>query len=325
MATGSTAVETIAKAAGILPATVERTARTLKEAKIDAWPLGRPGGGHSAPHVDPHHLVCLILALSGAQPSDAVATVAALFSLHLQQWDRAEEVEPETRYRGASVVHSVQKRNQLLQTNSLGADLVRMIAALGEGNTALAEELRAKQWTLILNPTRPVARQTWRDPAAPKVLETKVYAPEQASLLDQLPSTGVEPRAQVSRETTIPFALIEVAAELWGDTLAHRGSLPLSGDAPASADPESENAAPPARGTAPTRDQPPKETAGIRNTSDPEASDFSFSSQGKACERAGGRETLAGGMPGRTIAPKVRSHERTGSADPPHSVDAAAA
>ena len=328
MATGSTCVEVIAQAAGFLPATVERTARALKEARIDAWPMGRPGGGRVAPHVEPQHLASLILALAGAQPSDAVPTVSRLFGLRLHQWDEAHEIKPGDRYSGPNVLQSSTKRNQLLRLegDALGGRIAKLIGDIGGGHTALAEALRRVEWTLILNPTRPIARISWLAPGEIKVHKAEVYGPEQASFLD---NTGDLPRTLVSRETTIPFGLIEVAAELWADTLAHRGQLPLSDDAPGGADPdadpENESTASLPGEAAPTRDQSPKKALGNRTYTKPEVKGFSFFPQGEALRETSGREALAGGVPGRTATQKARSHERPRSAPPPHSANAAAA
>lgn len=67
MATASQAIEQVAKATGILPATVFRAARSLREADTGMWPQGTQGRGKAA-HVESRHLVNLILALGVADP-----------------------------------------------------------------------------------------------------------------------------------------------------------------------------------------------------------------------------------------------------------------
>jgi hypothetical protein len=76
MATGTEAVEAIAKATGIAPVTVARAARTLKEAGGDLWPKAKPGGGINAAHVQPHHLAYLMIALMAADTMSLAAKMA---------------------------------------------------------------------------------------------------------------------------------------------------------------------------------------------------------------------------------------------------------
>jgi hypothetical protein len=76
MATGAEAIEAIATATGIPPATVARAARTLKEAGDDLWPKGKPGGGINAAHVQPHHLAYLMIALMAADTMSLAAEMA---------------------------------------------------------------------------------------------------------------------------------------------------------------------------------------------------------------------------------------------------------
>jgi hypothetical protein len=76
MATGTEAVEAIAKATGIAPTTVARAARTLKEAGGDLWPKAKPGGGINAAHVQPHHLAYLMIALMATDTMSLAAEAA---------------------------------------------------------------------------------------------------------------------------------------------------------------------------------------------------------------------------------------------------------
>ena len=77
MATGAYAVEKIAEATGILPATVFRTARTLREADQALWPKAEKGGGRGAAHVEPSHLANLAIALAAADPITLAPKVVA--------------------------------------------------------------------------------------------------------------------------------------------------------------------------------------------------------------------------------------------------------
>ena len=60
------------------PTTVDRTAAFLQRARRDLWPMSGKGGGKAAVHVEPHHLVNLVLGLAADQPSDAEAAVRLL-------------------------------------------------------------------------------------------------------------------------------------------------------------------------------------------------------------------------------------------------------
>ena len=62
MASAAQAIEKMAEATGLLPNTVFRVARYLREAGGDLWPQGSQGRGQEA-HVEPHHLVNLVLVL----------------------------------------------------------------------------------------------------------------------------------------------------------------------------------------------------------------------------------------------------------------------
>jgi hypothetical protein len=95
MATGTEAVEAIAKATGIAPTTVARAARTLKEAGGDLWPKAKPGGGINAAHVQPHHLAYLMIALM-ATDTMSLAAEAAVEHAGLSRAGRQQREEWET-------------------------------------------------------------------------------------------------------------------------------------------------------------------------------------------------------------------------------------
>jgi hypothetical protein len=94
MATGTEAVEAIAKATGIAPTTVARAARTLKEAGGDLWPKAKPGGGINAAHVQPHHLAHLMIALM-ATDTMSLAAEAAKEHAGLSLQERQGRQQPE--------------------------------------------------------------------------------------------------------------------------------------------------------------------------------------------------------------------------------------
>lgn len=78
MTTGAEAVEQIAQATGILPATVFRTARILRESGSDLWPMAGKGGGKRAAPIKAKHLTNLLLALCASPITDAPDWVGAV-------------------------------------------------------------------------------------------------------------------------------------------------------------------------------------------------------------------------------------------------------
>jgi hypothetical protein len=98
MATTAQAIERFALVTGPAEAHVGRVARILQLAKdadmrsLDLWPTGKQGGGKSAVHVQPHHLVNLAIALAVADPiTTGPGRVLAFRSLVPQQDEGASD------------------------------------------------------------------------------------------------------------------------------------------------------------------------------------------------------------------------------------------
>jgi hypothetical protein len=70
MTTSAQAVEKMAEVTGLLPNSLVRITRFLREAGGDLWPQGFQGKGREA-HVEAHHLVNLVLALGAADMTDS--------------------------------------------------------------------------------------------------------------------------------------------------------------------------------------------------------------------------------------------------------------
>jgi hypothetical protein len=81
VATGALATKTVADATNLLPATVFRIARVLREADPKLWPEAAKGGGRGAAHVEPRHLVNLAIALAVNDPLLAVKAIPVYRSL----------------------------------------------------------------------------------------------------------------------------------------------------------------------------------------------------------------------------------------------------
>jgi hypothetical protein len=140
-----------------------------------------------------------------------------------------------------------------------------------------------EDWEMVLAPDIPAAWIYWTDRQGRRRCDN--YLPAQGDFSQDL-HPKLPPGAP-RRTVTIPFALIETAADLLVDTLARQqGGLLLSspGEAPGRADPETKNAA--LAGAASTRTQP-SERHGVRNTSCPEPRMPLSRLQAIACGTAG--------------------------------------
>ena len=127
MATGAHAVDWISKATGILPATVFRTARALREADPTLWPQAAKGGGRGAAHLEPRHLVNLALALAVADPIAAAPKVVAGYRALIRHRPQ-HVVRPEHTGRAARLLTGV-----FGGADNLGGDLERLVELLADG------------------------------------------------------------------------------------------------------------------------------------------------------------------------------------------------
>jgi hypothetical protein len=216
MATASAAIDSIADVTGIPQATVFRGARALREADTSLWPQGAAGRGRAA-HVEPEHLVNIVLGLATADPLTEAAERAAVYrSLVLGECRLSEDME----IAGQILTFWTNLRpNKLLWPRTILPG-----RTLGEGFVALVDELAnpaakplrdlyaASSMTISLIVDRVPSGFTRLAVGGGKI-ETNEYVTPSPSLL------AAAPRAPLKRETTIPFSLIEVLADLWADTL----------------------------------------------------------------------------------------------------------
>jgi len=288
VATGAKAVARIAEAAGILPATVSRAARTLREANPDLWPEAGKGGGKRAAHVEPSHLVNLVLALAAADPitraPDAVRAYRSLtpqvsrdmiwsenlllnstsLSSTEMEIDRAS---PDAR-RSVTWLHGKTLGEGLeWLINLLSAPVpTNALSLLGASDApsagAFSEMFREADFSVALT-VEQIPRATVHG-HAPKTSEgvkskTDIYSPPPKDDASRDSETMAAAEAPFERVTTIPFKLFKVLAELWADTLAQQPealpSLSPSAPTPIDVKQENESAGTPAREPAPTRDK----------------------------------------------------------------------
>jgi hypothetical protein len=236
VATAADAIQRIAEATGSLPATVSRTARALREADARLWPQGAQGRGQAA-QVEPRHSVNLVIAIATGFPVDAVANVQRYRTL-------TAEDGTEFGYYLDSIVERLAHDRDGSVRRGLGADQFLVELMLGE-----------------------MARAGVRSMGEGDTLSLVVFLPTQDDLvLEQ----EVAPNAQTRLipRVTVSLDLLDVLADLWRDTLTYRairavhakGGTPArflhsQPDASASAPPENETAATPAREAAALSDQ----------------------------------------------------------------------
>ncbi len=90
MATGNESIVRIVEVTDVLPTTVDRTATTLMRPKTDLWPVSGKGGGRSAVHVEPHHMVNLLFGLVADQPSGAETAARLLRDTYADADEKAQ-------------------------------------------------------------------------------------------------------------------------------------------------------------------------------------------------------------------------------------------
>ena len=258
MATASRSIARIAEVTGILPATVFRAARFLREADGGLWPQGSQGRGREA-HVEPHHLVNLILALGIADPITtapfAVTSYRALPHFMLQITDEMAD--------GLSQKSRLPVRQGMLEPllhmfgTTLGDRLDGLISTLQASQNRMVRDLfRASIFNLKLTAAfvPQASISLTRCIETGKRTEADIYQAAQA--VDDMEVAG-----EIKRDVTVPFAVFDAMIDLWSDTQLHHASKKPSRkrrsripNGPASA-PKSKTAASPGREAAALDDQ----------------------------------------------------------------------
>jgi hypothetical protein len=239
MATGADAITAIADATGLLPATVGRAARALREAGGDLWPQSMPGGGRNARHVQPHHLVNLTLALMGADPiTDAPELVSFCRCLWRdeaadQTFGGADFIVP-GRFMiwvkfNTNVDRSATRRlsaqssfltETLGESHSLGTAMDAVVKQLGyraDSQQAIVDDsmfIELRTGAAI----QPSASILW---ASPKAFQLFTYS----SRREQNFRDSLRHGAKLDRTTTVRAGLVTVLADLWRDTMNSPGRM----------------------------------------------------------------------------------------------------
>lgn len=193
MATGRDATAAVAAATGLLPATVFRAARTLREAGGDLWPMAGKGGGKAAAPVQPRHMTNLALALTTSPITDAPAAV---------RWMRG------------LLPHHIQPNGDMqpVQGAPLGDVLDSLIVKLRQ----LAPLPKSDIFSLIVikyGNGRPIAHVRMR--VTPGSGETVCeYFPPKADM----GAVSDDPAVLIQQTHSIPFGFFELAARLCAPT-----------------------------------------------------------------------------------------------------------
>lgn len=260
MATGQQAIERVAEVVGDRPTTLFRAAKAMREASQGSlWPQSSRGGGKGAIHIEPYHLVNLVLAVSACvRVTDAPKFVPFYRALIPNKPE--EHVLPEGDE--GSAANLLRIADVFSGQQSLGTALDRLVDLLTKDEAPPTLEDAGLYIELCINrlPHAYVSFRTFdgeQDHEAPltKWLYTRANTPGGQPYWN----TSLLPSRLIERTALIPCKVFSLLAPLWIDTQDHiaaRESGRLSVAASGSAAPEYETAAPLAGDAAALRNQP---------------------------------------------------------------------
>jgi hypothetical protein len=218
MATSGSVIERFAEVSGLLPSTLDRVLRILRDAELA--PMGDKGRGLKRGHYEPHHLCNVLLAFAGPQPSDAAEAVRLLRTLRYASSD------------GDVVDHLPEEGEPLAEFIE---DMIYWLSDPATDETAKRINPSDIEFTFCLDPLFAQVLIIEQNGHGRNV---RSYLPPQ----QPLPLSNAPQRltSRVRRLTTIGLDTMLVAGDLWRDTLAHqeKSQDPSQLDAPASAPPE---------------------------------------------------------------------------------------
>jgi hypothetical protein len=192
MATASKAITRIAEVAGVIPSAASRAARYLRETDTNLWPEGLAGRGQEA-HVEPRHLVNLVLALAAADPittaPETVATLRSATPVSCSVGDKEEDVSA-------------------LRVTTLGDALDAFIERGIEFWSLTITRSKGCIWAHLYTTTS----QT--DSFGDQLLRETLFTPS-----NTLPP-GED--GSLVHTVTVPPILLNTLGELWADTVKHR-------------------------------------------------------------------------------------------------------
>jgi hypothetical protein len=220
LATGAQAVERVAQATDLLPSTVFRFARTLREANKTLWPEAAKGGGKGAAHVEPRHLVNLAIALAVNDPRHAVKAIPVYRRLMPDKPDQHTLDD-----RDVGIAASLLRANDMFNgKRALGVELDRLLALLVKGATADVLETAGLHIEFYIEQRVPRARVRFhafdleddqRHHLADLLYRRPKMPPGLSRALD--PYFNFLPPGLITRTALLPVSLFTVLAELWAD------------------------------------------------------------------------------------------------------------
>ena len=229
MATGAKAIGRLAAETGTLMASVHRAARSLQTDGL--WPLGTRGGGQTTPHVEPHHLVNLMLAMACADPiTESAKAVARYRPLIVADTLEIQEITTSSDGNTTTVTRKTSRPGvaaALLHGygNTFGAWLDGWLLA---ANKPSGRSLRDFAWSalsvsMVLDSEFPEAAMsitTYQgdDPSRRRVETSRFLITHESDM----PNRPSPPPAALVRSVTVPFPFFEAIEAAWSDTVAHR-------------------------------------------------------------------------------------------------------
>jgi hypothetical protein len=226
VAVGSQAVRAYAEKTGELLATVDRASVCLQP---NLWPVGKLGGGRTTPHVEPSHLINLMLAACCATPITSSPTVVPAYRELVES--SLQTIRREMRADGVltTEVRATKRNLGFLKPvlhqfgPTLGRQLDGLITILQQPmNQMLREYLRFGGFELALTlgpvPQATVSITEKMPDSTFELVNVLSFVPPQ----DALPLRAPFPAARPTRVVTVCFELIDVLIDLWDDTIAYR-------------------------------------------------------------------------------------------------------
>jgi hypothetical protein len=241
MATGAQATARLAGETGSMWSRLERAAVALQAA--GKWPKGSRGGGRATPHVEPEHLVNLMLAIACADPITAAAGAVHRFrSLIVSRTVEVQEVE--IRGDGGVITRLTPEPARRSAAEAALHQFGNTFGARCDGLLLLASRDRlvrdfawgAVSFTFTLDDEFPEAALTFSNSIGTDRMRRTIETSRFRIAHDEDMPQRQTPAAAPVRTVTVPFAFFEVLRDLAHDTLqktAEDPKLCVVSDSPA--------------------------------------------------------------------------------------------
>ena len=206
LATGAHAVDWIARATGLLPATIFRTARQLQMAGPDLWPKAKKGGGRGAAHLEEPHLVNLGIALAVADhPITAAPTNVRRFRALMPSSSVLDGT-------GSHLARTLHGCGAFVAGASLGVSLERLVDLLSGPDVTLREKLLPQAAFAV------------------RFVKDERFPLAEVRFDDVVVQHGTPPDHDppIQQEAVLSHPVFVTLGDLWQNTQAYRTEMPLS-------------------------------------------------------------------------------------------------